>query len=67
MRPTDDNELMLKWFSGALALSLIAALAWEHRDFRSIECSQWLEDRFHETDLMIHLSFVIPGCAFGRR
>jgi hypothetical protein len=27
MRPTDDDELMLKWFSGALALSLIAAFA----------------------------------------
>jgi hypothetical protein len=49
LRPTGDNELMSKWFSGPLALSLIAAFAWEHRDFRSIECSQWLDGECIQT------------------
>jgi hypothetical protein len=28
MRPADDNELMLKWFSGALVLSLMPRSRW---------------------------------------
>jgi hypothetical protein len=44
MRPADCDELMLKWVSAALALSLIAAFVWAHRDFRSIESTQWLDD-----------------------
>jgi hypothetical protein len=43
MRPADYDELMLKWISAALALSLIAAFVWAHRDFRSIECTPWLD------------------------
>jgi hypothetical protein len=43
MRPADHDELMLKWVSAALALSLIAAFVWAHRDFRSIESPNgWL-------------------------
>jgi hypothetical protein len=42
MRPADYDELMLKW-AAALALSLIAAFVWAHRDSRSIECTQWLD------------------------
>jgi hypothetical protein len=33
MRPADHDELMLKWVSAALALSLIAAFVSAHRDF----------------------------------
>jgi hypothetical protein len=43
MRPADYDELMLKWVSAALALSLIAAFVWAHRDSRSIECTQRLD------------------------
>ena len=43
MSPADCDELMLKWVSAALALSLIAAFVWAHRDFRPIECTRWLD------------------------
>jgi len=43
MRPADYDELMLKWVSAALALSLIAAFVGAHRDSRSIECTQCLD------------------------
>jgi hypothetical protein len=43
MRPADCDELMLKWVSAALALSLIAAFVWAHRDFRPVECTRWLD------------------------
>jgi len=33
MRPADHDELMLKWVSAALALSLIVAFVSAHRDF----------------------------------
>jgi hypothetical protein len=33
MRFIDHDELMVKWISAALALSLIAAFVWEHRRF----------------------------------
>jgi hypothetical protein len=60
MRPADnDDELMLKWFSGALALSLIAAFAWEHRDFRSIECNQWLDGECIPRDCSVRT--MAPG------
>ena len=34
-RPADHDERMLKRVPAALALSLIAAFVWAHRDFRS--------------------------------
>jgi hypothetical protein len=43
MRPADYDELMSKWVSAALALSLIAAFVGAHRDSRPIECTQWLD------------------------
>jgi hypothetical protein len=40
MHPAHYDELMLKWVSAAVGLSLIAAFVWAHRDLRSIECTQ---------------------------